>query len=321
MLRSQRSETPLRSASLRTFAPAKINLTLEILGRRPDGYHELRSLVIGIGLSDELRATAEGELQVTIECDDPSLCGPSNLAARAAQLLLHRTGGRGVRFVLQKRVPLAAGLGGGSSDAAAALRLCNDLWQLNLTRDEFKKLGAQVGSDVALFFDLPSAVMTGRGETVKPLPIAWRGYVVLVIPPVGVSTAKVYAAHELGDAQGESTEAGRNAAAPANRLGDTSLAERIAECRSAEEISELTINQLEPALFRVAPALRELLEQLAHLKLGRPRVSGSGSSMYLLFDDPHSAARAASIIQSRIPHVKTMTAAAPAGEVPVDCIQ
>lgn len=295
--------------SLQTFAPAKINLTLEVLGCRPDGYHELRSLVVAIGLYDRMCATVTADPKISLDCSDVALSGPANLAHKAAQQLIGRSGGRGLHIQLHKRIPIGSGLGGGSSDAAAALRLCNELWDLNRSRDELATLGSQVGSDVAFFFHPPSALMTGRGEIVRPLSLAWNGHAVLVFPGIPVSTASVYAAWQPSDA------------ATTERQPTTALAERIAVCRTAAAIAALTVNQLEPALFRVAPALRELFDLLVSLNLGRPRVSGSGSAMYLLFDDLHSAALAASAISTSIPQVEAVTAAAPVGEVPVDCKQ
>jgi len=287
-------------------APAKVNLTLQILGRRSDGFHDLRSLAIGVGLYDELRVERGQSGGITINCSESSLQTPDNLAVRAARrLAAHVAHSTAMRISLEKSIPPGAGLGGGSSDAAAALRACQALLGSNLSREELAAIGAEIGSDVPLFFYLPSAVITGRGEHVAPTPLAWRGWVLLVLPPVASSTAAVYGARAESDSHADSPVA----------------VQEICRCRSADEIAERSFNELEPALFRIAPQLGDLFESLALLDIGRPRVSGSGSAMYMLFDDPQAAARAASIVQDRITHVKALVAPAPVGEVPVECLE
>jgi 4-diphosphocytidyl-2-C-methyl-D-erythritol kinase len=287
-----------------TRAPAKINLSLEVLGKRPDGYHDIRSLLVGVGLFDELAAQRTCEPGIFLACDAPELETTGNLAIRAAEWLAGETGrDPAVRLTLKKRIPVAAGLGGGSSDAAATLRVCRELWQMDLSPEELSEVGAKVGSDVPFFFHLPSAVISGRGEKVSPVTLRWRGRVLLVMPPIRVSTATVYAAWHPADRGPAADE----------------VAGAIPLCETAAEIAEQTVNHLEPAAFRVEPRLAELFGLLGSMNVGRPRLSGSGSAMYLLFDDPQSAAHAESAIQNRIPQVRTATLAAPVGETPVEC--
>src|SRR5262249_44342876 len=140
-------------------APAKVNLFLEVLGKRADGYHEIATLMVAVGLYDTLEFTDEPAGRVLLACDHAELStGSDNLVCRAAALLRHRTGcARGAAIRLVKRIPLAAGLAGGSSDAAAALAGLNMLWQLGLNRRELASLGAELGSDVAFFFSPPAA--------------------------------------------------------------------------------------------------------------------------------------------------------------------
>lgn len=162
-----------KTAVLTTHPCAKVNLTLAVTGKRDDGYHELRSLVVGVDLRDSLTAEPVAESQITLRCSDPTLGGEANLAWKAAAALAARAGGPvGARVALTKRVPTGGGLGGGSSDAAAALRLCNRLWSLDLGVRELAAIGAEIGSDVPLFFGLPAAVMAGRGEIVRPVTLA-----------------------------------------------------------------------------------------------------------------------------------------------------
>ena len=174
-------------------APAKINLALEILGRRPDGFHEIASVIQAVGLYDELRVAPAETLRFT--CDRSALASADNLVVRAARALQNATGcRRGTELRLYKGIPVAAGLGGGSSDAAAALVLLNRHWHLGLTLGELSRIGATLGSDIPFFLTGPTAVVSGRGERVELLPPPPLGWVVLVRPRQPLSTAVVYGA-------------------------------------------------------------------------------------------------------------------------------
>src|SRR5438477_7604267 len=162
-------------------APAKVNLFLEVLGKRPDGYHDLATLMVAVSLFDTLEIKEDPSATITLDLvppaeapgaeDRPALTpGPDNLVWRAADLLRRHAGHpRGARLRLRKRIPLAAGLAGGSSDAAATLLGLNRLWRLGLTDAELARLGAELGSDVAFFLHGPAAWCTGRGEVITPL--------------------------------------------------------------------------------------------------------------------------------------------------------
>ncbi len=301
--------TPAKNSDIQsctTRAPAKINLTLEVLGKRPDGFHEIRSLVVGVGLYDELYCSrANGDI-ASIDCSDPFLSTPENLAVRAAGRLAQAAGSAAsVHIKLQKGIPVASGFGGGSSDAAACLRACNRLWDARLSVATLAKLGAELGSDVPLFFHLPSALMTGRGEIVRAMTMCWRGLALLVMPEMPVSTAEVYAAWKPED----------STTIPPGTI------ERICQSQSADEIAGCTLNQLEPAVFRVAPKLREVFDIVSHLDVGRPRITGSGSGMFLLFDEAQSAGHAETMIRHKLGPVRTAIVPAPVGEFPVEFLQ
>ncbi len=181
-------------ANVVVWAPAKVNLFLEVLAKRSDGYHALETLMVTAGLFDTLvlRNTAAGEVALT--CSNPALsAGEDNLVVRAIRLLQQRTGcTRGCRMRLVKRIPMAAGLGGGSTDAAAALAGLNRLWQLGLDNDALAQLGGELGSDVPFFFHGPAGWCTSRGEIVTPVPVGGRFDLVLLCPAFGLSTAEVY---------------------------------------------------------------------------------------------------------------------------------
>ena len=278
---------------------AKINLTLEVIRRRDDGYHELRSLVCSVDLRDHLRCRQTEQAGIELACADPTLAGPENLVFRAAEeLARHAALEPALHVALHKRIPAGAGLGGGSSDAATALTLCNRLWGLDLGRAELAGIGARVGSDVPLFFYLPSAVMTGRGVEVEPVDLRWSGWALLVLTGWHVPTADVYRAWRPTDVAG--------------LPGGTDS--EIVRATTAEELSPLLENHLEPAVFRVSPAVARTAELLKRLGGGPMRVTGAGSTFYQLFDDRDAACRRARKIEELNIGITTAVVAAPAGE-------
>ncbi len=255
-------------------APGKINLTLDVLGQREDGFHELRSLAIGVGLADRIRCQVRSAPGVTLRCSDPALAGDDNLAVTAARALQRHSGlSPGVAIDLTKQVPVGSGMGGGSSDAACTLRLCNHLLSAGLDRAALAAIGATLGSDVPLFFHLPAALITGRGEHVEPVELRWSGWVLLAFAGVAVSTAEVYRAWRRTD----------------GRRMPTQQESAIAQATTAAALSSMLSNHLEPAVFRVAPAVAQAYEALRRLGHTAIRVSGAGSALYQLFDEKEAA--------------------------------
>lgn len=174
-------------------AYAKINLALDVLSKRPDGYHEVAMIMQSVSLADTIVLT-EQPAGIALSVTIPGLpADGSNLAYRAAALMVeYAKPGKGVHIHLEKQIPLAAGLAGGSADAAAVLRGLNQLWQLNLSLDELSNLAAQLGSDVPFCLYNGTMLATGRGELLKPLPPMPDCYVILAKPAVAVATAWVY---------------------------------------------------------------------------------------------------------------------------------
>ncbi len=249
-------------------APAKINLTLDVLGRRLDGYHALRSVMQTLELHDTLELTGLAEPAIVFECDVPALCGDANLVMRAARLLREHTGySGGARIVLRKRIPVDAGLGGGSSDAAATLQGLGQLWDLDLPRDHLAELGAHLGSDVPFFLYAPTALVGGRGEYVEPLPPIPPVHVVLHKPEGGVSTARVFAAF------------------PPARYGDGSGTDHLlAALREGRPVEEWPLsNGLQETVGEMYPDVAAALSRLAAAGAPRPILTGSGSTVYALF--------------------------------------
>lgn len=265
-------------------APAKVNLYLEVLGKRSDGYHELETLMVAVSLYDTLEFKEDDSDQIHLSCDHPDLdCGPTNLIQRAARLLQEETGcRRGARLQLTKRIPMAAGLAGGSTDAAATLTGLNQLWGLGLERTELAALGARLGSDVPFFFALPAAWCTGRGEQIAPLTLGRELWFVLLCPPFGLSTAEVYrqvqvpAVPERGDAVREALASGDIA----------TLGRRLH-------------NRLQEAAQRLRPELAAYLALLAEQQPAGCLMSGSGSTLFALVEDAAAAQRLAHAVTRR----------------------
>lgn len=173
----------MSSAVVEMRAHAKVNLTLEVLGRRPDGYHNLVSIMQTLDLHDRLTLTAAENLEFS--CDVPELAGEANLVMKAAKALQSAAGTRrGARITLAKQIPTAAGLGGGSSDAAAALRGLDRLWSLGLPGDELMRIALELGSDVPFFLHGGTALVQGRGENVVPLPRPHIDWIVVLSPDI-----------------------------------------------------------------------------------------------------------------------------------------
>jgi len=278
---------PIHSVSVQS--PAKINLSLEILGRRDDEFHEIRSLALGLDFNDTLRLDRADPGVVSLESDHPTLdTGETNLIVRTARLAAESAAdSAGVRINLSKRIPLGAGLGGGSGNAASTLAALNRLWDLDRPDSELADWGASLGSDVPLFFSLPSAIVTGRGEQVRPVRLRWSGWVLLVFAGCEVSTRDVYASWSRDDS-GYSIE---------------DVATHLLEAETADDLAGLCVNELEPAVFRVSSRVRELAEAVAAYAPRTARVSGAGQTVFIPFDDPDEGEFIMSQLQSE--HIGT----------------
>lgn len=258
-------------------APAKLNLFLAVTGRRADGFHDLVSLVTPVEWGDTLTVAAAVDFSLT--CDDPTLpCDETNLVLRAARAFAAASGWRGGgQFSLVKRIPVGAGLGGGSSNAAAALRALNTLAGNPLEPAALSAVAAQVGSDCALFLHGGPVVMRGRGERVEDVaatPTArLHGRRVLIFKPgFGISTPWAYA---------------RMAAKPETYLPAVQAEARLAEWLGANSATaeRLLFNSMEAAAFAKYLALPTLLAELRVRWALAPRMSGSGSACFALLPE------------------------------------
>jgi 4-diphosphocytidyl-2-C-methyl-D-erythritol kinase len=260
------------------WAPAKVNLHLEVLAKRPDGYHAVETLMVTAGLFDTLVLREGSPGEVTLTCSEPSLSvGEENLIVRAARLLHQRTGcTRGCRVRLVKRIPMAAGLAGGSTDAAATLAGLNSLWQLGLTNDALSQLGGELGSDVSFFFDGPAAWCTGRGEIVTPVPVGGGFELVLLCPEFGLPTKHVY----------------RHVGVPARPESGAAIREGLAKGDVAA-IGRRLFNRLQEPAVRLDARVGEYYKQLAELAPAGQLMSGSGSSLFAVCRSAEEADRIA----------------------------
>ena len=257
---------------IRLPAPAKLNLYLRVVGKRADGYHELETLFERVDLADEL-AFEPHPSAIQLTCSDSSLsCGEDNLILKAARLLQQATRmSRGAVIHLTKRIPIAAGLGGGSSDAAAALIGLNAFWELQLTRQTLVQLGAQLGADVPFFlYDVPYAVGLGRGDVCQPITQAVHLAHVLVVPDERLSTPDIF--------QGSRFDL--TASKPS-----ISIVQHALRNGSLGELASGLWNDLEPEAIRRCPVIRTIQSALTSLGCPGTRVSGSGPSVFGLCHD------------------------------------
>jgi len=268
------------------WAPAKVNLFFEVLGRRPDGYHAVETLMVAVDLFDTLECRDDPGGRLTLACDTPGVpAGPGNLAYEAADRLRRRYApGRGAAVRLTKRVPHQAGLGGGSSDAAAALLALNRVWGLDLPAAELSALAAGLGSDVPFFLSPPAGWCTGRGEVVSPEAVGRRLDLVVVKPPVGLATAEVY----------------RRVAVPAAPV-DGSPARAALRAGDVEALGRSLHNRLQEPAFTVATPVGQVYRRLAALAPLGCRMSGSGSALFALCRDRREAERTAERFRAETP--------------------
>ncbi|MGK7379908.1 4-(cytidine 5'-diphospho)-2-C-methyl-D-erythritol kinase [Planococcus sp. 1R117A] len=246
-------------------APAKINLTLDVLHKRPDNYHEIEMIMTTVDLADRigLKATESG---IYIESADRFVPNDSrNLAYQAAQLIKETYGIKsGVIISLDKQIPVAAGLAGGSSDAAATLKGLNQLWQLNLSLDELAELGAKIGSDVSFCVYGGTALAKGRGEIIQELPVPPNCWVILAKPTIGVSTAEVYGAFDVENAQHPNTE---------------EMIEALAKGDYNAMCANLG-NALESVTLNLYPEVAQIKDQMKKFGADAVLMSGSGPTVF-----------------------------------------
>ncbi|MCT8136364.1 4-(cytidine 5'-diphospho)-2-C-methyl-D-erythritol kinase [Anaerobacillus sp. CMMVII] len=247
-------------------APAKINLSLDVLHKREDGFHEVEMIMTTVDLADRIELTLLEEDRIMIDVSEGFVPSDSrNLAYQAAQLLKDKFQVvKGVRIFIQKNIPVSAGLAGGSSDAAATLRGLNQLWSLGLSLDELAVLGAQIGSDVSFCVYGGTALATGRGEKIQHISAPPPCWVILAKPPIGVSTAEVYRNLKITDLTHPNIE---------------SMVAAI-EGHDYEGICHQLGNVLESVTFNLYPEVQRIKEQMIRFGADGVLMSGSGPTVF-----------------------------------------
>ena len=265
----------LSPSEITVFAPAKINVILRILGRRPDGFHNLWSIMQTVALEDEVQIRLRADRQdIQLRCDATQLAADqSNLVYHAAHEVLARAQQSiGLDIELRKRIPMGAGLGGGSSDAAATIIGLNHLLRLEWSPTQMADVGQLLGSDVPFFLFAPSAFVAGRGETVRPVVVEGKRWIVFVNPGFGVNTKWAY--QELA--------ATRTAVTP------LSLAQREIDRQSRVSWAQLIAaaeNDFEAPVFGAHGNLREIKRSLQAHGAEIALLSGSGATVFGVFAD------------------------------------
>ncbi len=251
---------------MRIDAYAKINLTLEVLGRRADGYHEVKSILHTIDLADRLDIEPSVALRVT--CDQPSLDGEANLVWQAAALLAERAGiAPRAQVFIRKRIPVGMGLGGGSSDAAAALVGLNRFWELGLGYGELTELAAQLGSDVPFFLRGGAALAEGRGSDVSPLPGLAARPLLLVCPEDTIpdKTRRLY-----------------SRITPAHYSNGGVTRDMVRNMMQGQLVESGLHNVFEEVAFQAFPGLNDLYRRVSPIVAGRPHLSGAGPAFFCI---------------------------------------
>jgi 4-diphosphocytidyl-2-C-methyl-D-erythritol kinase len=262
--------------SLLVRAPAKINLSLLIAGKRPDGFHEIETVMAKVDWFDEIRIEPAREARIEFACQGPWWAPDdrTNLVYRAAELIFRTCGGIGnVRLTLTKNIPAGSGLGSGSSDAAATLAGLNEYLHLGLSQAQLMDLASQLGSDVPFFLNGPLALCTGRGEEIVELPERFDFAAVLILPAVNSSTKEVYA-HYRHDA----ALYGQLKARIAGHLEKNRL----------DLLARMCANMLENSCFGLYEELGDLKETVQMLGMGPVCLSGSGSALFCILENADS---------------------------------
>jgi len=253
-------------------APAKINLSLLVVGQRSDGFHELETIMAKVNWYDEILIEPGQKAGIELVCEGPHWAptGKENLVYRAAELLLNNCGRKtDVKITLTKNIPAGSGLGSASSDAAATLMGLNKYLDIQLPNKQLAKPASQLGSDVVFFLNGPLAFCTGKGEKIKKLEENFNFRVLLVLPGVSVSTEKVYVNYEHSCPLYEKLSTQINGYMKKNRI---------------DLVAKLCANMLEQSCFGLVKSLAELKSKVELLGIGPCCLSGSGSTMFCLIE-------------------------------------
>lgn len=285
---------------IRLASPAKLNLLLKVLHKRPDGFHNIITVFERIDLSDEIRLTPNSSGAIRIDCAHPQVPrGPKNIAYQAAKLLRDDFQIKeGVDIFIKKNIPVAAGLGGGSGNAATTLQGLNELWKLGLSRPQLLSYARRLGSDVAFFlYDCPWALGTGRGDFIQKLDVKVKLWHVLVVPCIKIYSGEVYGG--LGLSPGP--------AAPrkvlTKRSDNVSIFLRHLRRADVAQTGYRLVNDLERVVLLLFPHLKKLKQRLKSLDTKGVMVSGSGPCVFAVVETQQQAKDIQRILSRRFSRV------------------
>jgi len=257
---------------LLVLAPAKINLSLLIAGKRPDGFHEIETVMAKVDLFDEILIQQGQKSGIELVCEGPNWAprGKENLVYTACEVLMANCHSQAdVKITLTKNIPAGTGLGSASSDAAATLIGVNRFLQLGVAPQQLKEMAARLGSDVAFFLNGPQAFCTGKGEKIKKLDENFNFLALLMLPDVSVSTKKVYANHRTNRSLYEKLSAQINTLLQKNRI---------------DLVCKMCTNMLESSCFNLYKGLAKLKAEIESLGIRPLCLSGSGAAMFYIID-------------------------------------
>ncbi|OKH35829.1 4-(cytidine 5'-diphospho)-2-C-methyl-D-erythritol kinase [[Phormidium ambiguum] IAM M-71] len=293
----------MRSYTL--IAPAKINLYLEILGMRPDGYHELAMIMQSIELADYIEINANGTDNIRLHCQHPEVpLDRTNIAYRAAKLMAEQFPDAfakfgGIDIEIDKRIPVAAGLAGGSTNAAAILIGLDLMWKLGLTQSELQELAALLGSDVPFCIAGGTAIATGRGEILSPLPDLDNLYVVLAkYRSLGVSTAWAYTTYRENFGNNYACDTSQMQER-STKLNSGALVSAIAH-KDSIKIGQSLYNDLERVVLPAHPQVEQLRQAFQNQNILGTMMSGSGPSVFALVESDAQAQQVKEQVESTI---------------------
>ncbi|NOY69295.1 MAG: 4-(cytidine 5'-diphospho)-2-C-methyl-D-erythritol kinase [Deltaproteobacteria bacterium] len=274
---------------MKVHAHAKINLFLRVIRKRPDGYHEIETLMCPIELHDTVRLSFNKN-EISVSCTGPYIPdipeGRENIARLAAARFFAATGkDGGVHIEIVKRIPAGAGLGGGSSDAAAVLSGLNNHYSRPLCNAELRRLAATIGADVPFFISCKPAVATGIGEILSPCPDLPSAHLVLVYPGCAVSTALVYKNLKIGLTKSKKINKKINFSPPGPDWGRSGYGRGY--------FQEYLHNDLEPVATKICPLIADAKKRLLECNAQSASMTGSGSAVFGLYSDPDKAGHAA----------------------------
>ncbi len=265
----------VQGTSIYLSAPAKINWFLKIIGKRNDGYHDIKTLMQCVNLYDELIFEDAEELEIVSDLDIPL---QDNIVFKAASRLKKYTSyGKGAKIILKKNIPVGAGLGGGSSDAAFTLLGLNILWSLNLTKKELILIASEIGSDVPFFFGGPFAIVEGKGEKVTPLKMHTNFYVLLVKPNLFISTTWAYSCYD--NIKLELTK----------KTVDIKLILQALNNKDFNSLNTLLVNDFEKVVIENYPFINDIKNKIKEKGALVTSMSGSGPTVFGIFDSLETA--------------------------------